>query len=98
MVISSMQSKFRPPLLNNSSSQKLDPPKSSESEPPLKRRRVDENENEDGPRKVPQLVFKKPGISTLPRKPLFVVPNPAIAKVQAEPASDRVESYYNVLW
>lgn len=95
-----MQAKFKPPLLNKSSQRRDNAPQ-AESEPPSKKRRVDENESEEGPRRVPQLVFKKPGISALPRKPLFVVPNPAVAAVQTEPAGDGVEGvegYYNVLW
>ncbi len=89
-----MQPKFRPPLL----SKKIPINDKKETEPPLKKRRVDESEVEHGPRKVPQLVFKKPGISTLPRQPLFVVPNPAGVTIQIEPAGDDVEGYYNVLW
>lgn len=87
---------FRPPLLK-----KVPPPTASvedePSNPPAKKRRI----SDDGATKVsttPQLVFKVPGISSLPRKPLLVVKNPAAAAEAAKPLDGGVDGYYNVLW
>ena len=91
-----MPVKFRPPLLREVD-QTADKPQVLESEPPVKKRQISVDGKEDGTGRLSQLVFKKPGISSLPRKPLFVVPNPAVA-AQTKSAGDGVEGYYNVLW
>lgn len=62
------------------------------SEPQAKKRRI----SSDGEKTSrPQLVFKSPEISSLPRKPLVAVRNPAEA---AKPPDGGFEGYYNVLW
>ena len=91
-----MPGKFRPPFLRKVD-QTADDPQLLESRPPVKRRRITEVDKEDAPDQLPKLVFKKPGISSLPRKPLFVLPNPAVAAHTAS-VDDGVEGYYNVLW
>lgn len=91
-----MLGKFRPPLLTTAK-QSSEEAAEDGSVPPAKRRRLSERGGEDEPRKIPQLVFKNPGISSLPRNPLCVVPNPAVAARSAA-IDGRVEDYYNVLW
>lgn len=46
----------------------------------------------------PRLVFKAPGVSSLPRKPLVPVANPAAASEIEQSLIGFVEGYYNVLW
>lgn len=87
---------FRPPLLRKVAPI-AEPVEEESSDPPTKKRRI----SEDGGPKVsttPQLVFKAPGISSLPRKPLLAVTNPAVAAEAAKPLDGGVEGYYNVLW
>lgn len=85
---------FRSPLL----AQKETPASSNAHEQQAKRRRI------SGPNAIgkaqsgPQLVFKAPGISSLPRKPLLTVHNPAPAAEIAKPQDGGAEGYYNVLW
>ena len=85
---------FRPPLLK-----KVDKP-SAPSGPDVdehqaKKRRISTVQEDSEKPLGPQLVFKVPGISSLPRNPLFPVKNPTVA---AQPLDGRVEGYYNVLW
>ena len=91
-----MLCKFRPPLLSKVK-QSSDETDVIVSGPPTKKRRFSEAGEEEEPRKVPQLVFKKPGISSLPRKPLSIVPNPSAA-AHPEAIISGVEGYYSVLW
>ncbi|KAK4694474.1 DNA repair and recombination protein RAD54B, partial [Lecanoromycetidae sp. Uapishka_2] len=88
---------FRPPMLRKSG----DLVESSNTDidtPPAKKRRIS-GDQEDSTKLVgPQLVFKEPGISSLPRKPLLAVKNPAIAAQATKPLDGGVEGYYNVLW
>ena len=83
---------FRSPLL----AKKDTTTSSNDHEPQAKRRRIsgDEAKEQSGP----QLVFKAPGISTLPRKPLLAVSNPAIATETSRHQDSGIEGYYNVLW
>ena len=87
---------FQSPLLKKAPVQSLDT--SHPDSPPAKRKRL--NNEDDGLQELkgPRLVFKKPGISSLPRKPL--VPIQATNKpVEASPSGDgAAELYYNVLW
>ena len=84
---------FRPPLLD-----RVDraPAAISDTheERHAKKRRIDE----DGQQSGPTLVFKKPGISSLPRKPLLPVINSAGANEIDNSLTNEIESYYNVLW
>ena len=91
-----MFGKFRSPLLSNVE-KPAELADAAESKHPAKRRRVSDEGEQVKPRTTPRLIFKKPGISSLPRKPLLVVPNPAIIP-QGEPTEGGVEGYYNVLW
>ena len=90
-----MNKPFRPPLLR-----KVDNPTVSNGtygeEPQTKRRRISSDQEGEDKSAGPQLVFKKPGISSLPRKPLLAVKNPSVA-AQVTP-NGGVEGYYNVLW
>lgn len=90
---------FRPPLLR-----RVEKPTVSVyqhgDEPQVKKRRISNSHEDIVKLHTPQLVFKQPGISCLPRKPLAAVENPAVAALA--PATHLfdggVESYYNVLW
>ena len=88
---------FRPPLLrkvdNVSMSGGLD-----HDEHQAKRRRVSTEQEDSEKLTGPQLVFKVPGISSLPRKPLLIVKNPTVAAQATQPLDGVVEGYYNVLW
>ncbi len=83
-----IQKPFRTPLLRK-------PEESTDNDgfsvPQAKKRRISNDKGDGGPR----LVFKTPGISSLPRKPLLAVKNPAVA---TESPSGGFERYYNVLW
>ena len=64
-------------------------------EPGAKKRRIS-SEEEAGVKTIePRLVFKTPGISSLPRKPLFAVENSSVAP---KPVDGGFDGYYNVLW
>lgn len=67
-------------------------------EPQAKKRRISSDQEDEAKPTGPQLVFKKPGISSLPRKPLLAVKNPAVAAQATKSLDDGVEGYYNVLW
>ena len=89
-----MFGKFRPPLLK-----KIETPtfpsheNKDDLQPPPKKRRIGsigQGESTSGS----QLVFKEPGISSLPREPLLVIRNPA----EARSLHGGIEGFYNVLW
>ncbi|KAL8842210.1 MAG: hypothetical protein Q9170_000616 [Blastenia crenularia] len=69
--------------------------------PPLLKRPADNENNEHPSKKVknepstvgPRLVFKTPGISSIPRKPLHEVGNEV-----AETDHESSKGFYNVLW
>ena len=70
---------------------------------PAKKRRLNgevDNTGKDTTNSVParKLVFKTPGISSLPRKPLHEVSNPAPPSEPLESETDGEDAYYNVLW
>ena len=92
-----MNKPFRPPLLR-----KVDNPTALNGtygeEPPTKRRRISSDQEDDDKPARPHLVFKKPGISSLPRKPLLAVKNPSVPAQATQPRDGGVEGYYNVLW
>ncbi len=92
-----MNKPFRPPLLR-----KVDNLTASNSTyvegPQTKRRRISSDQEDEDKPAGPQLVFKKPGISSLPRKPLLAVKNPSVASQATQSLDGGVESYYNVLW
>ena len=67
-------------------------------EPQLKRRRINDVLEESAEQSRPQLVFKKPGISCLPRKPLLTVNNPPVTAQPIKQIDEGVEGCYNVLW
>ena len=87
---------FRSPLLTKIPSQILDT--THPDSPPAKRRRLSDEDNEVEELKGPRLVFKKPGISSLPRKPLVPV-QPTNKPTEAQsPLDGALDLYYNVLW
>ena len=87
---------FRSPLLNKLPTTASNDPRPEV--PPAKRRRLDEVDEGSKYIRGPQLVFKNPGISSLPRKPLLAVQNPNASVEIVEPLEGGTEAYYNVLW
>ena len=85
---------FRSPLLVKKDS----PASSNDHEPLSKKRRISGNEEARNAQSGPQLVFKVPGISSLPRKPLLAVDNPAITAEATKLQDAGIEGFYNVLW
>lgn len=83
---------FRTPLLRKSEESGYD---DGDLEPEPKKRRISNHKGDVVKTMGPRLVFKVPGISSLPRKPLLVVENLAIA---TKPLDGLLERYYNVLW
>ena len=68
------------------------------SEPAAKKRRIGDDPQVSKTYVAPKLIFKTPGISTLPRKPLQSLENvdeKPVTENGLEGGSDR---YYNVLW
>ena len=65
------------------------------SEPEAKKRRISNNKGDVEKTVRPQLVFKVPGISSLPRKLLSANENLAVS---TRPSDGSLEGYYNVLW
>lgn len=65
------------------------------SEPQAKKRRISSDKGNGVTTIGPQLVFKTPGVSSVPHKPFSAVKNPA---VPAEPLDGGFDGYYNVLW
>lgn len=84
---------FRPPLLRRLPTA-TDLPQEG---PPVKKVKL---ECVAGSVSTPRLVFKKPGISSLPRKPLHIVNNLAVSAepTQTEKEQGEFELYYSVLW
>ena len=70
------------------------------SEYPAKKRRVisDGDTESRGDISGPRLVFKAPGVSSLPRKPLLTVQNPSAAVETDQISNGAGDGYYNVLW
>ena len=88
---------FRPPLLKKPDQTQTLADTASDG-PPAKRIRLDGQSDPVAMKPEPRLVFKTPGVSTLPRKPLQSIPNPAAALEDSKLQDDALESYYNVLW
>lgn len=65
------------------------------SEPQAKKRRISSDRVDSVKTMGPQLVFKTPGISSLPRKPLLAVENPELSQRRPDGG---LEGFYNVLW
>jgi len=88
---------FRPPLLRKV--ERPEAPKDDDSdEPQTKKRRISDIHDQDEKQSRPQLVFKKPGISSLPPKPLLAIKNPAERPPAPKPSDGGVEGCYSVLW
>ena len=64
-------------------------------EPQAKKRRLSSDIENDVKTIRARLVFKTPGISSVPRRPFLAVGNSAVT---AEPSDGSSEGYYNVLW
>lgn len=89
---------FRTPFLKetNVSSAKLTVQEDSEPQP--KKRRISSDHDLEATKTAPRLIFKTPGVSCLPRKPLLAVHNPAVGAEVAELDNGSIDGYYNVLW
>lgn len=89
---------FRTPFLKetNVSSAKLTVQEDSEPQP--KKRRISSDHDLAATKTAPRLIFKTPGVSCLPRKPLLAVQNPAVGAEVAELDNGSIDGYYNVLW
>ena len=93
-----MMKAFRPPLL------KTVPPISAPGDehpgsPSAKRRRLNCASVPPDTQIEPRLIFKTPGISSLPRKPLQTVTNIAISSdLPYQQQDGGSETYYSVLW
>ncbi|MCJ1379469.1 helicase [Xylographa soralifera] len=88
---------FRPPMIKKAGltqTQAADHPQS----PPTKRRRLNENVGLGDVKSLPRLVFKTPGVSSLPRKPLQSVLNTATSSDSSQKDQQLETNYYNVLW
>ena len=73
---------------------------SNGNEHPAKKRRLVDGDDTEPKRDIsgPRLVFKAPGVSCLPRKPLLTVQNPAVAVESEQTSNGAADGYYNVLW
>ena len=90
---------FRPPLLTKIEKLVVPIVPPDVDEPQTKRRRISSDQEDNNARLTePRLVFKRPGISSIPRKPLLAVRNPAVAAEALDPLNGGIEGYYNVLW
>lgn len=88
---------FQPPLLKKPTQTQASGDASYDG-PPTKRMRLDEKGDSTGIKPESRLIFKTPGVSSLPRKPLHSVANPAAASADGQQQHDLLETYYNVLW
>ncbi|MCJ1468794.1 helicase [Pseudocyphellaria aurata] len=69
------------------------------SEPQPKKRRISSDHELGATTTVPRLLFKTPGVSSLPRKPLLAVQNSSVVAEVAElDSGGGIHCYYNVLW
>ena len=91
---------FRSPLLKQAAtpSDEARDVADNEDEHPAKKRRTSTKGTAARESSGPRLVFKAPGVSSLPRKPLVTIPNPAAASETEQSLNGFVEGYYNVLW
>lgn len=88
---------FRTPFLKKPENlSESDDHDSFESHP--KRRRISYENEPTETNKLPQLIFKVPGISSLPRKPLSKVENSVVFAEPRPLDSQGANIYYNVLW
>lgn len=82
---------FRTPFANT-------PCDIDDSGPQLKKRRISNDQPSATPPGKSRLVFKTPGISSLPRKPLSTIENPPIASERTELDKDGSDKHFTVLW
>ncbi|KAL8793137.1 MAG: hypothetical protein Q9195_004249 [Heterodermia aff. obscurata] len=70
------------------------------NEYPAKKRKIIDGHDIEPKRDTsgPRLIFKAPGVSALPRKPLLTVQNPAVAVATEQTSNGAADGYYNVLW
>lgn len=86
---------FRSPLLRKAESNNT----GESSIASVKRRRISSDNERTAEASGPRLIFKTPGISSLPRKPLLAVQNPAADTEHGGSQVDEgVQGHYNVLW
>lgn len=89
---------FRTPFLTKTDASSANST-AQDSEPQPKRRRISSDHELGATKTVPRLVFKTPGVSSLPRNPLLAVQNPSVVAEVAELESGGgIHCYYNVLW
>lgn len=91
---------FQPPLLTRIKKVVAsDAPVSGDVyEPQAKRRKTSIDREQHSVPKRAHLVFKTPGVSSLPRKPLVAIENTAVAALAAQSLDREFEGYYSVLW
>ena len=92
-----MMKPFRPPMIKKEGLTKVQEAHHPQS-PPAKRRRLNENVGLGEVKSQPRLVFKTPGVSSLPRKPLQSVLNTATSLDNSQKGQHPETYYYNVLW
>lgn len=93
-----LQKPFRTPLLTKSKACSATSSGQADSEPQPKKRRISNDHELVATKTAPRLVFKTPGVSCLPRKPLLAVQNPAVVAEVSELENGGIDGYYNVLW
>lgn len=89
---------FRTPFLTKTDASSAKPNVQEDSEPQPKKRRISSDREPGATKTAPRLVFKTPGVSSLPRKPLLAVQNPAVVAGVVELDHGGIDGYYNVLW
>lgn len=89
---------FRTPFLSKTNASFAESNVQEDSEPQPKKRRISSDHELVTTRTAPRLIFKTPGVSCLPRKPLLAVQNSAVVAEVAELENGGIDSYYNVLW
>ena len=93
---------FRSPLLKKHLIVKDEAQSTADNgnEHPAKKRRLIDGDDTGPKRDIsgPRLVFKAPGVSSLPRQPLLSVQNPAVAVEADQISNGAADGFYNVLW
>lgn len=89
---------FRTPFLTKTDASSAKSTVQEDSEPQPKRRRISSDHELGATKTAPRLIFKKPGVSCLPRKPLFAVQSPSVVAQVVELDNRGIDGYYNVLW
>ena len=88
---------FRSPLLKHTGYPRAEAGDNNDDHA-AKRRRISTDLESSSGLSGPRLIFKTPGVSSLPRKPLVAVQNPAATASTEDDVEGSVDGYYNVLW